>query len=174
MKDIKTTLRKLQHLADGTNFEHEKASALKKLNELMKKYGFIEADLNDEAVLMHNFKWRGKFEKQLLAQIIYKVLNTQEFKTYAYKRNGRNVSNMIAVKCTIGQKVEIDFLFDFYKKLYKQEEKVFQEAFVIKHEIYGETAKEEKEISEEDYMKMQCLMEGMKDVSPQRRIMAKE
>ena len=179
MKDIKSKLKKLQVLANNTNFEHEKASALKKLNELMKKHGITEADLYDEAVSMYQFKFKGKVEKTLLYQIFWKVLNIQEIQTYFIERQGRKISNMIGLDCTERQKLEIDFLFDFYKKLYLKEEKAFINAFILKHKLYGMSPENDKndkckELSKDEVLQIQQLMKGMKTDSPRKRIMAKE
>ena len=123
MNDIKPKLLKIRALAESTSFEHEKESALKMLEKLMKKYGITEGELDEEAVSMHDFRFKDKREEALLMQIIFTVLNTMKCKaSYVYRR-GNRVAKKLGVECTVSQRLEIEFLFDFYRKQYQQEEK---------------------------------------------------
>jgi len=170
MKSIKSTLQKLQALANGTNFEHERESALEHLYRLMDKHGITEQDLSDEATSTYELKFKGKRERHLLLQVLYKVFGNMNWTQYAYTRNGRKISTQMGVDCTSSQKVEIDFLFGFYKDLYRREEETFYGAFIQKHSIFGNSTGDGKELSKEEALKLHMLMEGMSDDSPQRRL----
>jgi hypothetical protein len=174
MADINETLRKVKALADGTANEHERESALKKFYELMEKHGITEDCLEDESVTTHDFKWNGKREHSLLVQIIVKVFDDSRITTYNYRRNGRKVGNTLGLDCTTAQKLEIDFMFDFYKILYRREEETFFDAFIQKHKLFGPPSGKGKKLSDEDYMKMIQLMRGMEDASPQKRLAVDE
>jgi len=108
---------------------------------------------------------KGKRESILLHQVFSKVLNSTDINFYCYKQNGRKISNLVGLDCTLAQKVEISFLFDFYKALYKREEERFFSAFIIKHQL-GIASKGSKNISDEDYQKMLQLINGMENDSP--------
>ena len=171
MTGINNTLRKLKVLAEGTEFEHERDSALKMLNELMEKHGITEADLEDETVTTQEFKWKGAREKAILIQVFYKVMDDFGFTTYSFSRNGRTIRNTIGLDCTVAQKLEIDFLFSFYKELYQKEEETFFSAFVQKHKIFGTPAEpRESKLSEYERLKILQLMNGIDDATPHRQI----
>jgi len=167
---MKSILVKLKALADGTDFENEKTAALKKLGHLMQKHGITEADLEDDAISTYEFKCHGRQEERLLAQVLYKVFGSRDFEIYTLRRRGRKIPNTIGVDCTIGQKVEIDLLFDFYKELFNREIEAFFQAFIQKHQIFGTSTAEPKEISEEETLKMLQLMRGISDESPHKRL----
>ena len=172
MKNIKSTLQKLQALANGTNFEHERESALEHLHRLMEKHGITEQDLSDEATDTYELKFKGKRERHLLLQVLYKVFGDMNWTQYAYRRNGRKIATQIGVDCTPSQKIEIDFLFGFYKDLYRREEEAFYDAFIQKHSIFGNSTGEGKELTAEESLKLHMMMKSMSDDSPQRRLTA--
>jgi len=174
MADINSTLRKIKALADGTANAHEREAALSKLYELMELHGISEADIEDEAVQVHNFKWRNKRDGKLLLQIISKIMATNSLETYAYRRGGRKVSGELGIKCTTAQMLEINFMFGFYKDLYHREEEAFYSAFIQKHKIFGPSSGGGKEIPDEELLKMCQLMEGMENATPHKRISASE
>ena len=71
------------------------------------------------------------------------------------------------------EKVEIEYLFDFYKRLWEKEKDAFLAAYIQKHRIFAIRADvEPQEISREEALKMGALMQGMSDESPLRAIEA--
>jgi hypothetical protein len=174
MDGINNTLLKIKALAEGTSYKYEREVALKQLHKLMEKHGITEQDLDGEAVETHDFKYRNTREHKLLIQIIYKVYGSLDCAVYTYSRGGRKISNMFGIDCTTSQKIEIDFLFDFYKKLYKKEEQVFYRAFIQKHNIFGTPDKSTgKTISDEDlkeWQNIQQMMKGMENATPHKQI----
>lgn len=69
--------------------------------------------------------------------------------------------------------MEIEYLFDFYKRLWEKEKEAFLAAYIQKHRIFAiRTDIEPQEISLEEALKMGALMEGMSDESPLRAIEA--
>ena len=177
MKDIKSKLQKIRALAESTSFEHEKESALKMLEKLMKKHGITEGELDDEAVSMQDFRFKDKREEALLMQIVFTVLNTMKYKaSYLYHR-GNKVAKKLGVECTVSQKLEIEFLFGFYRKLYQQEEKRLFSAFLHKHKLFPDIADaytEPTAADAEELLRLAAMMHGMEDKSPQRRLTAKD
>lgn len=172
MTDINSTLLKIKALADGTTFEGERESALEHLHRLMEKHGITEQDLNDDVVTTHEFKFRNARERILLLQVLYKVFDNTSWTSYSYSKNGRKVSNTVGVDCTKAQKLEVDFLYDFYKRLYRKEEDLFFTAFVNKHNLFGSkpTGGKSKELSREEARRLAQMMNGMDDATPHKQI----
>ena len=69
--------------------------------------------------------------------------------------------------------MEIEYLFDFYKRLWEKEKDAFLAAYIQKHRIFAIRADvEPQEISREEALEMGALMQGMSDESPLRAIEA--
>ena len=164
-------LKKLKALVDRGKVT-EKVSAEKKLKELMRKYDISENELLEDKIATVAFKYHGKEQRRLLVQIIYKVTNCTDFYTYRSINSRRKSKTSLGADVTAAQKIEIEFLFDFYAKQYEKERSNFLEAFIQKHELFGELEPdvEPAEITFEQMAKLQGLMDSMEDVSPIRRL----
>lgn len=168
-KDLLLKLRALAESGEGG----EKVNAQRKLEELMRKYGISESELETETDIPCEFTFHGKREKLLLAQIIYKVVNEKgRIYGFSYTDSGRACKTKLGCKATPAQKIEIEFLFDFYKQLYKREEEFFFSAFVQKHRLFGDLKDGEKaeEQSLEERIRMRTLMDGMCEETPVKRL----
>lgn len=152
--DKTALLKKVRALAEhGVGGEAENAEKL--LARMMKKYGISEEELDEETRVRHDFTYHGGEEKKILRQVVYKV-RTQ-----------------LGADCTPAEKVEIEYLFDFYKRLWEKEKDAFLAAYIQKHRIFAIRADvEPQEISREEALKMGALMQGMSDESPLRAIEA--
>ena len=172
MDNIHEKLQKIKALAESTDFEDERDSALTLLKRLMDKHGVAEQDLYNEDVKAHDFFFKGKRERRLLSQVLYKVIGHTNYTKYNLFRNGRKLPNAFGADCTVAQYVEVQFLFDFYKKLYRQEEDFFYKAFLQKHDIFGAQpiSSDNDELSDEQLEKMLNMMEGMDDATPYMQI----
>lgn len=168
-KELLQKLRALAERGEGG----EKINAQRKLEELMRKYNISESGLEAETDIPCEFTYHGAREKQLLVQIIYKVLNDKG-RTYGfrYTYSGRACKSKLGCEATPAQKIEIEFLFDFYKQLYKQEEEFFFSAFIQKHRLFGDLKDGEKpqKQSLEESMRMNTLMDGMREETPVKRL----
>lgn len=81
----------------------------------------------------------------------------------------------LGADCTAAEKVEIEFLFDFYTRLWERERDAFLSAFIQKHRIFTiRDDIEPQEVSREELLKMQALMLGMSDESPVRALPAQQ
>lgn len=170
MVDIITTLKKLQALAGGTSFEFEREAAIQKIRDLMEAHGISEQDLNDSAATTYEFKYHGERERLLLGQIFYKVMG-EKYTTYRFRRGGRKIAYTVGLDCTAAQRIEVEFLFDFYRDLYRREEQRFYHAFVQKHRLFGETPEGYKsKMTDEEMFKMGLMMEGMEDATPHKQL----
>lgn len=165
MNKQKALLEKLRALAKS-GVGGEKLNAEHKLKELMEKYGVTEEELEEETIDSCYFHYRGAREKSLLAQIMFKVTNSTDIyrcsagKTY------------LSCKTTAAKKIEIEFLFDFYKRLWRKEEEFFFSCFVQKHRLFGEKTDDtdEKDIDDEELWRMSMIIQGMKDETPVKQI----
>lgn len=167
-------LKKIRELAlRGVGGEREQAAAL--LEELTKKYGVSCEELDEEIVKEYRFKFCGKIERRLLCQVAYKVRNEPGgVYELRYTRSGRTCRNEVAINCTEAQKLEIDFLFDFYKRLWEQDAELFFLAFIQNHRLFGELKEGEEgdTMPREQLRKMYSMMQGMSNETPLHAITA--
>lgn len=111
-------------------------------------------------------------EKKILRQVVYKVTGGYAYEL-VYTASGRKVRTQLGADRTPAEKVEIEYLFDFYKRLWEKEKDAFLAAYIQKHRIFAIRADvEPQEISREEALKMGALMQGMSDESPLRAIEA--
>lgn len=175
MRDQKERLKKLYTLAlHGVDGEREQAQQI--LDKLLKKYSLSLDEIEDEKIECFNVKFKGTEQESLLAQVIFKVTNDKDcFGNYYDNRTNRKNTTTLWVNCTAAQKVEIEFLFDFYKTLWKKEKAIFFKAFIQKHRIFGIVDDEKKKrLNREELMKMYAMMDSMDDAEPIKRLEAPE
>lgn len=156
--DKTALLKKIRALAEhGVGGEAENAEKL--LARMMKKYGISEAELDEETRIRHDFTYHG-----VTGGYTYELV---------YTASGRKVRTQLGADCTPAEKVEIEYLFDFYKRLREKEKDAFLAAYIQKHRIFAIRADvEPREMSLEESIKMSALMRGMSDESPLRAIEA--
>lgn len=145
----------------------ERELAEQKLTEVLKKY-----NISDETLMLesfHDFPYKEEWERRLISQVGYKVLDNPD--TYTRKRNGRTLKRVV-FKCTEAQAIEIEYLYAFYKELYKKDMADFFSAFVVKHQLFGESG-EGTEISEEELLKMMRYQSAMRNGTPYKAIESK-
>lgn len=163
----KELLKKLQTLAER-GVGGEKEGAQKKLEQLMKKYGFEEAELSEDKEEDHDFRYHNEFEKKILRQLFYKIVPDYRSHTYTY-RCGKGSKSTYGIRCTKAQALQIRIEYEFYCALWGEEVDFFMSAFIQKHRIFALPTKEEDGDSEpmerEDIMRMLAMMEGMKNKS---------
>ena len=116
--DKTALLKKIRALAEhGVGGEAENAEKL--LARMMKKYGISEAELDEETCVRHNFTYHGGEEKKILKQVVYKVTGGYTYEL-VYTASGRKVRTQLGADCTPAEKVEIEYLFDFSKRLWEK------------------------------------------------------
>lgn len=167
MNDKKKRLQKLRALAmHGVDGEKDAANAI--LDKLMEKYGYSMEDLDAENIQEYAIKYKGEQERCLLIQIAYKVMgDTKSLFCYRYTCSGRKCGNQLGINCTAAQKEEIEFLFDFHKRLWKQECNMLLLAYIQKHTLYGQL-KDGKTptMTEEEERKVRAFVNGLSDSQP--------
>lgn len=144
----------------------EKEAAAQKLALLMEKYGLDDADLEDEKEEEHDFHFKTEFEKDLLRQLFYKIVPDFSSKTYVY-RYGKGSRTTYGITCTKAQAIQIGIEYDFYRDLWKEEQKFLFRCFIQKHAIFNPNPKEAKPstLSDEERLRMMQMMNGMQDKS---------
>lgn len=107
-------LQKLKALAErGVNGEKANAEVL--LNKLMKKYNVSLDELSEDITETIEFKYHGAEQEKILRQVIYKVTNKKNnTHTYRYTYSGRSCRTILGADVTKAQRIEIEFLFDWY------------------------------------------------------------
>lgn len=171
--DKAALLKKIRALAErGVGGEADNAEEI--LRRLMEKYGVSEDELDEEERRRHDFEYLGKEQEKLLRQVVYKVTGGYAY-NLVYRASGRKVKTRLGADCTAAEKVEIEFLFDFYTRLWERERDAFLSAFIQKHRIFTiRDDIEPQEVSREELLKMQALMLGMSDESPVRALPAQQ
>ena len=171
--DKAALLKKIRALAErGVGGEADNAEEI--LRRLMEKYGVSEDELDEEESRRHDFEYHGKEQEKLLRQVVYKVTGGYAY-NLVYRASGRKVKTRLGADCTAAEKVEIEFLFDFYTRLWERERDAFLSAFIQKHRIFTiRDDIEPQEVSREELLKMQALMLGMSDESPVRALPAQQ
>lgn len=171
--DKAALLKKIRALAErGVGGEAENAEEI--LRRLMEKYGVSEDELDEAERRRHDFEYHGKEQETLLRQVVYKVTGGYAY-NLVYRASGRRVKTRLGADCTAAEKVEIEFLFDFYTRLWERERAAFLSAFIQKHRIFAiRDDIEPQEVSREELLKMQALMLGMSDESPVRALPAQQ
>lgn len=128
--DKTALLKKVRALAEhGVGGESENAEKL--LARMMKKYGISEEELDEETRVRHDFTYHGGEEKKILRQVVYKVTGGYAYEL-VYTASGRKVRTQLGADCTPAEKVEIEYLFDFYKRLWEKEKDAFLAALYSK------------------------------------------
>ena len=171
--DKAALLKKIRALAErGVGGEADNAEEI--LRRLMEKYGVSEDELDEEERRRHDFEYHGKEQEKLLRQVIFKVTGGYAY-NLVYNATGRKVKTRLGADCTAAEKVEIEFLFDFYTRLWERERDAFLSAFIQKHRIFTiRDDIEPQEVSREELLKMQALMLGVSDESPVRALPAQQ
>lgn len=169
-------LKKIQMLANrGCNGERD--TAARKLQELMNKYNISADDLSDEKIIREIHEYHGHEEEQLLVQIACKVVNVRGGIFYGVQNlyTSRTLSTKLGIEATKAQHIEIEFLFDFYKKQWKKEKDLFFRAFIDKNGLHSAVSYDENtesDLTPEEQLKILAMAKGIDREHPARRLEA--
>lgn len=155
-------MKKLRALAErGEGGEKENAQAL--LEKLMEKRHVAEADLTEQRKTLHFFTYHGKWEKQLVLQVAYKI--TDEWRKAYYLKRGKNSRSSVGLVCTEAEALQIQIASEFYSRLWAEELELFFQAFIVKHELFGapEPGEEPEKLDAETLRRLDWMMKGMQD-----------
>lgn len=168
--DKKALVSKIKKLAEqGVGGEQTNAEII--LRKIMEKYNITDDDIIDEVSLQYyEITFKGKYERKLLLQVVFKVMNNLDGIYYSVTESGRHSKNKFKVLCSAAQAAEIEYLFEFYKSLLNDELDFFVTSFIQKHRIFGDTINNDSGLSKEDIKRMAALQMGMVDKSPLKPI----
>ena len=153
----------------------EKESAKKLLDKLLEKYDVSIHELEEDQTEIFAFSFHGKWQRKLLIQVAYKVLDCQPTCYSARVGNSKRISpSQIGIRCTKYQRTEIMFLHDFYCQLWESELDKLLLAFIYKHDLYGIGEIDEDVKSEspsiEEMMKIQSMIDGLDSRNPLKQL----
>lgn len=157
-KDLLEKIQKLLNLSEK-GIGGEKENAKRFLDKLMKKHGVSIDDLNDNKKTILFFKYATEFERLLLNQIIYAVLDEEKHETYGHK----DLKKVIGCNVTKEQFIEIKMRFEIYYKSLDGGFMDFYRAFVMKNHIYPPSMKpvEADKKKRDQIRKAEILAEGI-------------
>lgn len=142
--DIKELAKKLRALAQDGDDEETRLAEIR-LRQLLKKHGMTEEELDEEEPQMFEIRYKEEWERMLIMQVGYKVLNDcDHFYTRRNATNNRKFK-LVLVKCTKAQHIEILMMYHYYQKLFEDEFDWFFKAFIQKHELFGKSTAENPE-----------------------------
>lgn len=151
-------IKKIQALAER-GVGGEKETAARKLQELLEKNGISSVEeLAQDEYIFTLFSYNGVLGKKLLSQCIYKVMGYNSDRTQ-YKQP--RTRQKIGIYCTKAQKLEIELEYEFYERLFEEQQKLFLSAFIQKQQIFPPDAPEiDAELTERD-IQVALMAEGI-------------
>lgn len=162
------TAEKLQALADHDGTPgNERAAALKALNFILAKYGITLDQLKSHKKQFRTFSFRNRHDKEILFQVVFKTLNVNEVHYHKVRDTiTDNLKRKIGFSLTETEYIEVDMLYNIYRKAFDDEIKMLFTAFIVKHQIFGEDNKtsEGPEPPLEEVQKIRNMMRLIKDV----------
>lgn len=144
--------KKLKALADR-GVGGEKINAKKMLRDFMKKHRLSIEDIDGEKKEKHFFKASGR-DRILLHQIVKRVNYDLEFyEIPAALVKKWNCEGNNYAWCTVSEYIEIEAMFKIYRKLLREEYKLFYHAFLMANDLLCRPPKlkTEEELSPQEY-----------------------
>ena len=156
-KNLESKLRKLLILSER-GIDGEKDNAAGMLDKLLEKHGLNLSDISDEAIETYWFKYKGKFQKRLLIQVI--VATAGKGVSVGTNQFQRGKIGAELTKC---QMLEVEMLFSAYKIALEEELEFALEAFVNKNHIFsqGDSEEVEREYTAEEIQRSKLMAERM-------------
>lgn len=156
--------KKLKALSErGIDGEKENAAAA--LDKLMKKHDITHEMLEDAETRYAYFKVTPE-QRRLFFQVVASVIGNN-FETY-FKRGKKNI---IILKVTSEEVIEIEIRYAIFWKAYIKEEEIFWTAYVHKNNLHPKPmpndTKEEKELSDEEIADLRKALELSKSIEKQ-------
>lgn len=174
-ESIKELIRKVHALAQqGIGGEAE--AAKNKLQLLLAKHNTtIEAVLGETLVLFE-YTYKDLSERKIIMQC-YASLGIGIDEVYNLRKNGRKRKNVIGIKLTTAQGIDLTGMIDYYLPAYRKEQERLFMAFIHKHELFPPTPitnGDKQTMSMDDILAMRQMMHGLGEETyqPQRRIAA--
>jgi len=159
-------IKKLKALAErGIDGEAKNAQNL--LHKMLKKHNLTIEDIEREETRDYYFKASGTNAK-LLTQIAKRVnYDLPVYDVPSDKIKQYHLSGNMIITCTPAEFIEIEQMFDVYKKLYKKESELFYKAFLSANDLLARPPKQ-KSVADltpeelEEWKRTQKMAQGIK------------
>jgi hypothetical protein len=147
--DIRHKIEKILELAKR-GVGGEKETAEKMLETLLTKYDLKIEDFEDKAKTECRIKFKGKFEKELAAQLLRKILNMNTF----YISKAYKIKTYFYTQLTKLEFAEFMYLYEIFKPALHKHLKAAMTAFIWTNKLHSDNptaiewdtlTKEEKE-----------------------------
>lgn len=164
IEKVKSLIKKLHSLSErGLQAEADVAQG--KINELLDKYNLKLTEVISDARKDFAFSFKSKFERKLFWCIYFHTLEDWNRRIYTMGRKEY-------VSLTNAEYIEIDLLFNYYRKAWGKDIAFVFKAFIFKHKLFPKDRSvnkdKERTMSIEDLLKLKNLMDGLKEPSLQR------
>ena len=129
--------------------ENEKENAIRIIRNICQSKGLVFEEVMQFELDLEEFKfeYRGLLKRDIAHQIYFKIIGGEYLSSNKY---------YIFFKCTKAKFIKFQNAFDVYRKLYNrerkkflkrqaEERKVFADAFIQRHDIYGKLTVEQME-----------------------------
>ena len=127
----------------------------------------------DEKKENFEFKYKNKFEKQLILQIANKTFGDEWFnRIYTYS-SGIGKRSIILIECTKFEETQIRIEYEFYKELWKEEVEFLFKVFIQKHNIFDLNGSSKNNTSEHKYSEKELKRMAMMEMLLQDKTMTK-
>jgi len=164
MEKIIEKIKKIKELADN-GLMGEAITAKQKLKEILTKYGLTIEDIEKSETKLRKFKYKGIWLKRIALQTIISVCSRKiEFFTSS------RYPGFVLAELTDLEYIDACQKYDFHKKLFDKEkrkaEKMFFQAYIHKHKLFGienEDSKS-KELMKEEIAAILSIIENLDDV----------
>lgn len=152
-------LAKIAALRDGAKTEGERRAAEAAARRIADRYGVPEEiAMQGEEPAWHEIKYRTKRERRLLLQVAASVMTLADLEGYF-----EPAARCLCLLATDAEAAEVEYRYEYYRRLYVDEEEVLYEAFLQKHNIFpsdGETSDVDDERAMRMLMMSRCLSDS--------------
>ena len=164
--------RKLLNLINNSSTsEGEREAAQERLDEILEKYDIdLETidDSSDSELIMKSYKYRNSWERELFLQLNAKLSDCEYKIYYDYTENYRKSRCMFRLEAPLVYHVEFEAAYEIYKDLYYSDLKLFNYAFLYKHDLFPQTpqkgsTEEADKMTREEALRMYQMSQSMQD-----------
>lgn len=128
---LRERLHKIKALMDGATTDGEREAAENRLNALLESYDITLEDLLEPEKEWVEFRFRGKWQKRLLHQIVGHVTGDLRPRVFAYQ----NTHTRAEYELTKAQALDVERLYAYYWEAFEDEVSDLLTAFIHKHKL---------------------------------------
>lgn len=152
-------LAKIAALRKGAKTEGERRAAEAAARRIADRYGVPEETaLEGEEPAWHEIKYRTKRDRSLLLQVAASVMTIADLEGYF-----DYAARCLCLLATAAEAAEVEYRYEYYRRLYVDEEEVLYGAFLQKHRIFppdGGTSDADDDRTMRILMMARCLSDS--------------